>query len=336
MFAPKIELDSSLKVIKCHEAQPWCNFVLFETTWLPEGMKIAEGQLRPESAAERSTYRCLITDLNRKLSIKQFLYDWAPPAYDHPSLWRNSKISPIDETPIPRSFHVNSDIAWIGLNFRRQPALSLSIQKTMIEMTAVEGIFTDDELIAICRGLKPADLQIRDRILSTPFSYLCYSNRHSKAASDVPLSYWKYTRQKTWSMNSMPISHALQPIQIPSSYGYSLNSVFVLGDPIQETEYYYEHRDLPGSYIRLLVSPYGQKNGIPYPPRLGDQVCRNRKIRLGDTEIYHAYLAEEVGPHEAVWRHQNSTILLLSKPAKHTSLTWFDQLLNDLIVNQIK
>jgi len=197
MFTPRAESDSSLKAINFDEAQPWCNFVLFEPTRLSKGMKVENQQLRPESATERSSYRCVLVDQNRKLSIKQFLYDWAPPAYDHPSLWRNNKISPIKETPIPRFFHINDDIAWIGLNFRRQPALSLSIQRTMIEMTIVEGTFTDDELIEICRELKPIDAELRDRILATPFAYLCYSNRHSKAASNVPLSYRKYTRLKT-------------------------------------------------------------------------------------------------------------------------------------------
>ena len=325
-----MELDSSLRIFNYHDAQPYCNFVLFEPTWLPEGMMISNQQLRPESIAERSSYRCVFADQTRKISVKQFLYDWAPPAYDHPSLWRDNKISSINETPIPRFFNINNDIAWIGLNFRRQSSLSLSIKRTMIEMTAIEGTFTDDELIKICKALKPVNLQLMDSILATPFAQLCYSQRHPTSASKVPLSYWKYNRQKKWGINSLPISSVSEPLRIPSSYGYNLNSVFTFGDPVHETEYYYEHRDLPGSYIRILMSPYGQKQGISYPPQLGDQVCTKRVKQLDNKNVHHAYLTEEVGPHEAVWLDKNFVILLLAKPAKWTSITWFNQLINDI------
>lgn len=330
MFSPKIELESSLRKSNYSDAQPWCNFALLEPTWLPGNVVVSNQQLRPESIKGRSSYRCEYSDQSRKLSVKQFLYDWAPPAYDHPSLWRNNKISPVHQTPIPRFFYVNNDVAWIGLNFRRQPALSLNIKRTMVEMTVIEGTFADEELIEICKGLQPASPQIMDQILATPFSDLCYFRRHSKTASEVPLSYWKYNRQKNWMTHHLPISNVLEPFKIPSSYGYHLNSVFTFGDPVQETEYYYEHQSLPGSYIRILISPDKEKNGIPYPPKLGDQVCTKRIFKKGDHDIHHAYLYEEVGPHEAIWHDHGFVVLLLVKPAKWTSLTWFEQLIKDI------
>jgi hypothetical protein len=283
--------------------------------------------LRPESSAGRSSYRCEYSDQNRKLSVKQFLYDWAPPAYDHPSLWRNNKISSIGNTPPPRYFYINDDVAWIGLNFRRQPGLSLNINRTMIEMPVVEGSFTDDELIGICKGLKAVNPKIMDQILTTSFSSLCYSSRHKETASIVPLSYWKYTRQNNWETRSLPVSDFVEYQQVLATRGYFLNSVFAYGTPIQEIEYYYEHQERPGSYIRILIIPH---NGIPYPPILGDQTCTMQSTQIGDREVHHTYLYDAVGPHEAIWKEQNYNVLLLVKPAKWTSLTWFKQLIAEI------
>ena len=129
-----------------------------------------------------------------------YLYDWAPPAYDHPSLWRNAKISPIDATPPPKPFLIDQNVAWIGLNYRRQKAASLSLMRTMIEMTTIEGNFTDEEFIEVYRNLRPVDMELMQNIISTPFACLCQSYRHQKHASPVPLSYWKYNRKKDWKV----------------------------------------------------------------------------------------------------------------------------------------
>lgn len=332
MYQPKIGQDSSFKALNWPEAQEWCNFVLFQPTLLPDGMKIVDQQLRPESHAEPSTYRCEIAGQGRKLSIKQFLYDWAPPAYDHPSLWRNNKVSSIEETPIPRPYEINGDIAWIGWNFKKQPALAICLKRTTIEITSIEGGFSDQELIDLCKGLTPVDQKQTVRILETPFSSLSYFFRHSKTASDVPLSYWKYNRQKDWAMNASQSSAIPEHVLIPSSYGYRLNSIFYFGNSSEEIEFYYEHRDLPGSYLRVLATPANQKYSIPYPPRLGDQSCHTQILNIQDKNVYHAYLSDSYGPHELIWQHQHFTLLMLIKPARWTSLSWLHRLMNDILL----
>jgi len=161
---------------------------------LPIVMEIVDRQLRTESTDGFSSYRFKITGKGRTLSIKQFLYDWAPPAYDHPSLWRNAKISNVIDTPLPKPFLIEHDVAWCGLNFRRQRAASLHVKRTMIEMTVTEGDFDDEGLVNILRALQPTCKDAMQKILSTPFAYLCKASRHDEKASPVPLSYWNHTR----------------------------------------------------------------------------------------------------------------------------------------------
>lgn len=122
------------KNLSWKEAQSYCNFVLFEPkdTFL-KMFKITETSFRTESPTDFTSHRCLLRSAYSLISIKQFLYDWAPPAYDHPSLWRNAKISPQESTPIPQPLPVGSHIAWAGLNFRRQQAASFNFMGTMIE-----------------------------------------------------------------------------------------------------------------------------------------------------------------------------------------------------------
>ncbi|HEX4261882.1 MAG TPA: hypothetical protein VHY76_12360, partial [Acetobacteraceae bacterium] len=99
------------------EAQSFLNFALFEPTHLPAGLRAAESRLRPEAQppenevggpdqarAWTASHRTEYSGSGRRLSVKQFLYDWAPPAYDHPSLWRTPEF--------PVAHPVQEAIAW--------------------------------------------------------------------------------------------------------------------------------------------------------------------------------------------------------------------------------
>lgn len=332
MFIPQSTSHSELRSTDFTETQPWCNFVLFSPTHLPNGMEITDRQLRTESSNGFSSYRFHITGGGRTLSIKQFLYDWAPPAYDHPSLWRNAKISQASDTPLPKPFLIKQDVAWVGLNFRRQRAASLHMKRTMIEMTVIEGDFDDEELIHIFRNLRPISEVSMQKILSTPFACLCKAYRHNEKASPVPLSYWKHTRKDSESLLPVvPSPSTTPPIQLPKDYTYQLNSLFLIGEPPIETEYYYEKNHSPGSYIRLLVTKAGAELPIAYPPKLGDQTCKTQILNINGINVYHAYLTEEFGPHELVWNHNGMNMLLLIKPTNETTLDWCHQFIVELL-----
>lgn len=205
----------------------------------------------------------------------------------------------------------------------------------MIEMTVTEGVFDDEALIELYESLKPVSEESKNLILSTPFACLCKGYRYQEKASSVPLSYWKYTRNDTCFLHPvLPTSTSVLPIKLPKNCGYNLNSIFLIEKPLYETEYYYEKEDLPGSYIRLLVASGSSKQTIACPPKLGDQVCKSQNLNINGLDIYHAYLDEQFGPHETIWRYNDKIMLLLIKPASWTTLKWFQQFISDLLCSQ--
>lgn len=343
MYQPLIAMDAQLQYLDWTQAQPWCNFVLMSPEILPYDMCIIERQLRPESGrGNRSTYRCVIGNKTRKISIKQFLYDWAPPAYDHPNLWRNAEISSINDTPTSQPYVVGNNVAWIGLNYRRQQAASLNIMRTSVEITAVEGCFSTEEFLEIYKGLRPVDPNLMKQIINSSFAALSYPYRHCTVTSPVPLSYWQYTRQDditmhAYSWNQAPDHILKEHTQWLPPLHYSPNSIFTFGDPESpiEIEYYYEHQDCPGCYIRVLTTPRSYKYAIPFPPKLGDQSCNSCIVDIKGTKVFHASLTEMFGPHEAIWQQGEHNFLLLTKPAPWTDGEWFFKVLHSLIKGKL-
>ena len=184
-------IDSS-----CGEAQDYCNFVLFKPNWLPNNLRETSNKIRPESPHEESAHRSEYRDENRALSIKQFLYDWAPPAYDHPCLWRNAKISTQENTPLPTPYLIGNNYLWFGLDYRRKVSATINMLRTQIEITTLEGVFNDQEIAKIVDSMIPVNGDIKNVILAMSFAELMYHQRHQIPASDVPTSYFKHTRNK--------------------------------------------------------------------------------------------------------------------------------------------
>jgi hypothetical protein len=330
------------------EAQSWCNFVLMELRTLPDGFSMVGAEMRPEAppgrieetgnvkrpdwtTSNRSCHRALISDGTTTVRIKQFLYDWAPPAFDHPSLWRSR--------PRPRSFRVGDDVGWTGTDFRGQPAAAIQIDRTTVEVAVIRGQLDDEGFRAICHGLEPVAPAVRRRIVDTPLATLCYQARHREDTIEVPTGYWRH-RRDTMKLLVEAVACAEAPEGLPgrrlrpaSASGYRLDSVFIYraaeAGPVIEADYVYETPDNPGRYLRILASPCGTSGGVVYPPVPDEQDCNTTVLGASESAIYHAYL-EELGPHEAVWQEGGDNIILLCKPAAWTDLSWFKRLLAEL------
>ena len=154
------------------EAQKRCNFVIFIPSFLPSDVVMREQYLRPESNIDsnrrennRSTFRQVFEGNDRTLVIKQFLYDWAPPAYDYPCLWRNAEIATKAESPAPIGQFVNNNVLWFGKNYRKQEAATIEIERTRIEMTFEKGTFSRQEIVLLCKSLLPVDAEIATHLL---------------------------------------------------------------------------------------------------------------------------------------------------------------------------
>ncbi|MCH8269576.1 MAG: hypothetical protein IH846_18920 [Acidobacteria bacterium] len=310
-------------------------------------MSIANTEMRPEappgrvegkesvgrspwSLANRACHRSEISDGSRTVRIKQFLYDFAPPAVDHPSLWQSSEVRPF--------LHENT-VGWLGTDYRQLPAASIHLYRTMVELSVTTGTFADEELISLVRGLRPTVPAVFQCIESTPLAVLCYENRHSSEIISVPIGYWAHRREPSSMQSTVLLGSEAPPqligraVQPSKEYECRLDTVFIFGDVKnpQEIEYVYDHRDRPGQYIRILVWRTGTAGSLPYPPVLDRQPCSHEVASINGRGIYHAFFDPRYGPHEAVWEKDGLTFMLLAKPAPWTDAAWFASLLRKMV-----
>lgn len=326
--------------------QRWCNFVLFKPLWLPNGLIQTKNKIRKESHKVHSSHRAEFHSLERSLSIKQFLYDWAPPAYDHPCLWMDTQISTPANTPLPIAYLIGNNCLWFGFDYRGKPAFTINLMRTQIEITVLHGSFEPSEIVHLVHGLIPLDPKAKDTILNKSFAELMFSYRHESEASPVPTSYFDHTRAD--SFKCYPYSTQNKNTyyaSLPGSWltsnnieNYRLDSLFLFGKDkqhIQEVEYYFESIIEPGSYIRLLVTKASEPNAIQFPPGLSDQECHYKvhTLRNGDA-LYHAWSkTNDSGSHSLIFKKDEVIINCIIKPAPWTTLNWARNLCENMIQN---
>ncbi len=329
-------------------AQPWCNFVVFMPASLPAGLAIVQQSLRPEAPpgrpegldrngrfgyglSNRASYRLTLQSPTARVHLKQFLYDLGPPAFDHPSFWL--------KRPFP--FLAGNDIGWSGSDYRGLPSSSLDRDRTMIEVSLVEGDLPETALQEICLSLEPVSATARGRILATPYASLCYQRRYPDLIVTVPMGYWKHRRRPstlvTTPFRADEAPAHLKPMRVKPTrtQAYEINSLLVFGDTASptEVEWVFYHRRFRGHYLRILVWPDGSPNRMAFPPPLDEQPAESRVVRLGRRTVHHAFLEQRFGQHAAVWRENAFTYMLLTKPAPWTDTAWVEGLLSGLTVS---
>ena len=166
-------------------AQEEVNFAVLLPGVLPSGCRaeLERGSLRregPPGAAGKGWYRAgtcsfvfHIAGAARRLRCKQYLYDLGPlSALDHAALydhyaWR-LRAAPLDA----------DRLAWLGTDYARMKAASFLGWGTSVELRVRAGRFSDAELLALCRGMRPAPGG--RRLLGKPFAELSYWSRHPR------------------------------------------------------------------------------------------------------------------------------------------------------------
>ncbi len=333
-YQPSIMNEEGINFVDCApiDAQPWCNFIVFTMGSLPKGFFIVKQQLRKESQKSQSSFRIVLeNEKSKQIAIKQFLYDWAPPAYDYPCLWLNTGAFSATNVLAPRGINVGNRLLWIGKNYRGQNAATIDCERTRIEVTFDNIDLLDEDLIIMIQDLRSCDEKIKKQILSTPFSHLSYYYRHKINTSEVPLSFWRHIRHKSCFTITLPteekITHKWLPDTLQDTLGkegYYLNGIIGISEPhgnIVEKEYLFEHHQHAGVFIHILVAPNTSIYPIQFPPLIGDQICEHEIIDEGDG-VHLAYSYQRKGNFELAWKSDGLIYLMIIRAAKWTSAEW--------------
>lgn len=328
----KISAQNDIIDVTWIDANPYCNFVLLKPTCLPEGFIEVKNQIRKETTTVRACHRAEFSDGVRSFSLKQFLYDWAPSAYDHPCLWRNPKIAKKEDTPLPEPYLIGNNYMWVGLDYRVKRSATMNLLRTQVELTQLQGTLTHNEVCEIFEGLNPVNLESSKKTLTAPFARLTHTFRHHSPTVSVPTGYWKYLRDKNLQGYFYPeediktrlMGDFLRNTPIKN---YRLDSILLFGvapNDICEVDYYFENTVEPGSNLHIMVTQAQNPGGIPYPAILSDQECAHETISLSKANmLYHAWSKRNSnGGHNLVFKQGSLVFNCTIKPAPWTSLMW--------------
>ncbi len=318
------------------------NFSPFWPSLLPKGTAISEIIFRPEKANgdyPRCSLKISLEASDKKLCIKQFNYDWASPAYDCPSLWKNHiKFSHID-TPEPIPYLIRESLLWIGFNYKNQKAASITCSRTQIEISVLEGDLSREEFIQLSKGFIPIDESHLKEINSKTYAELSFGYSVLVQSINVPISFWKVPINEIQYQQAFKLEESLY--QPEESYDctkikdYKLNSIFVYqaskeAMPKKRIEFVYEHTQIPGATLRLIKAHKNSKL-LNFPPEPDlTQKFFHEKLTLKDKLVYLAYRHAEYGPFEACWENDSCNFLLLMKPTPVTTKKYFLNCLGSL------
>lgn len=325
-------LDPIPPRMSAEEAQPWSNFVVFAPVALPAEISITESSVRQEAPPGRpevetigrtpwsdnnpAAFRMVISGEGRSLRIKQFLYDWAFPALDHPCLWES------ETTAKPLDAH---HVLWLGRDYLGNRGASARMARTMIELSVLEGEFTDAELVELYQALQPVDPEALKQIESTSFAELSYFGRYPEAkVLGVPVGMWKPGQSDNLSMN-------WQPAGPRALGGLNLDSVaYVDDDPLVTSEEVYLGGFRRNQELRVHRFRRPEKTIMFEPsthPGLRETVAiSGRQVQLG-------WIDENVGPFDAIVADDTGQphLRLLSSTGVGLNREWFERAAASLI-----
>lgn len=305
------------------EAQQSANFVVFAPEWLPADCTLTEVTLRPEqppgrpggiqaqqigqtpwSEANLCSIRAIVAGRRRRLRIKQFLYDWAPPAASTAPLWNSPAL-----TPVPG----RDTVGWLGTDYMKRRGGCVQAMRTQIEVSVIEGTFTDEELGGILNRLRPAALAESQDVRRAPFHLLNYWVRHRLRAVEVPYGLWKYRHPRHYDQSRLIALNELRlnpPLRLlfPDDSPYSFDSAVVISenDPLnREVELVYRHQANQSDHIWLVAVDARSERPVPIPPEPETHLAAGRRPeQLRGATVWYAALNEQYGAWEALWEEE--------------------------------
>ncbi|MCG7527309.1 hypothetical protein MHW47_23075 [Streptomyces sp. OfavH-34-F] len=313
-------LDPVPPVITEEAAQDWCNFVVWRPSELPDGCDTSTGTIRreappgrveaegrsPWSDANPAGYRTEISGGGRRLRLKQFLYDWAFPAADHPCLWGSEA----------RAHEIGGGrVVWLGTDYLSHRAASARMARTTVELSVLEGEFTDDELVALYAALRPAVPEAVARVLATPFSELSYWARRPAETVSVPTGAYSFHRrgpghEGDWVAPG-ELTAFLTGQGLPVSVGgHRADSAATFGDGTAVRELDVVYTSPSGGELRLTAQRTGGGR-LEFPPQRDKHPATEELLDLGGRPLYLAYRDAAAGACDAWWQHPDGYDLRL-------------------------
>ncbi|WP_277553798.1 hypothetical protein [Halobaculum limi] len=266
----------------------------------PDGVDAAELGQTPWSDGNPSSVRAVVRGDDRALRVKQFLYDWAPPAASAAPLWRTP-----DPTPVP----CEDAVGWLGTDYEDRRGACLQRERTQIEASVTEGAFSDEELAALLRGFEPAAPEASRGVREAPFHSLNYWTRYACRPPGVPHGLWDYSGPRPYD-ESRPVSLSalagpsppadVRPL-VPTGERFVFDSALAFPDA-DAVECVFRARENGSDHLWLTAAAEGSPLAPDLPPEPADQPAATReRIDCRGADVYYAALDEEYGAWEAMW-----------------------------------
>ena len=317
------------------DAQDGANFVVFAPGWLPEDCEVTETTLRPEQPPGRpegldateigqtpwsdgnpSSLRAVVAGDDRRLRLKEFLYDWAPPAASVAPLWGTNNPTPVEAGDV---------VGFLGTDYKRNRGACVQRARTQVEVSVLDGEFGDDELEALLDGLEPAVDPDSSGIGATavrqvPFHRLNYWARFRCESPGVPHGVWQHGVERPYH-ESVPCS--------PAALGDATPRPLVPGDDHLGRQYHfdsavafpeanaveavYRHGTNGSDHLWITVATPESDLGPAVPPEPARQPAETREaVESRGGTVHYGALTEAHGAWEAVWIEDGVTYAVVA------------------------
>lgn len=331
------------------DAQGAVNFVVFESDWLPEDCTVETVTRRPErppgrpndvsteeigqtphSEGNPCSVRIVVSGEDRRLRLKQFLYDWAPPS---------ASIAPLWGTPDPTPFDCGDSVGWLGTDYKDNRGACVQRDRTQIELSVTEGEFSDDELRRLLGAMTVADPATARSAQRVPFHRLNYWARYKCRPPVVPHGLWDYAPE-----HSYDASHELSPVALARDAPvralapcgefeekFPLDSALAFPEE-DAMELIFRNRENGSDHLWLIATDDESQIAPSLPPEASDQSAETREqLDLRGTTVHYAALTEGHGAWELLWAEEGVRYALWAGASQFLDGETFRELVDSLV-----
>lgn len=317
------------------DAQGSLNFVAFEPEWLPGDCAVAEVTLRPEqppgrpggataerlrqnehTEGNRASLRTVVVGDGRRLRLKQFLYDWAPPSGGIAGLWHTDE---------PEPFDCGDAVGWLGTDYKDNRGAVVQRDRTQVELSVTDGAFADDELRRLLAELTPASPERARVVRGVPFHRLNYWVRYGCRPPGPSHGLWQHAPARPYDAcrplspaaltDETPVSRRARPL-VPPGDAFALDSAVAFDDH-DAVECLFRHHANGSDHLWLTAAGGESPLAPALPPEPADQAAETRRpVDLRGTTVHYAALIEASGGWEAFWREDDVHYAVWAGPSR--------------------